>query len=73
VRALGSGKLRVRHLGEAARVEIAPAELGRLEEPGVRTAVVESVAAAGYVRVELDPLGYRRGRLNEALRVVEVR
>lgn len=73
VRALGFRELRVRHLGEGARVEIAAAELGRLEEPGVRTAVLESVAAAGYGRVEIDPVGYRRGRLNEALRVVEVR
>lgn len=72
VRALGFRELRVRHLGEAARVEIAAAEMGRLEEPRVRTAVVESVAAAGYTRVEIDPLGYRRGRLNEALRVLEV-
>jgi uncharacterized protein len=73
VQALGFRELRVRHLGEAARVEIGAAEMGRLEEPGLRAAVVESVAAAGYARVEIDPLGYRRGRLNEALRVLEVK
>jgi uncharacterized protein len=73
VRALGFRELRVRHLGEAARVEIGAAEMGRLEEPGVRAAVEEKVAAAGYARVQIDPLGYRRGRLNEALRVVAVK
>ena len=36
MRALGFRELRVRHLGETARVEIAPAEMGRLEEPGRR-------------------------------------
>jgi PP-loop superfamily ATP-utilizing enzyme len=30
------------------------------------------VVAAGYRRVLIDPEGYRRGRLNEALRVVSV-
>ena len=73
VQALGFRELRVRHLGEVARVEIGAAEMGRLEEPALRAAVEESVAAAGYARVEIDPLGYRRGRLNEALRGLEVK
>jgi uncharacterized protein len=68
VRALGFRELRVRHFGEAARVEIAPAEMGRLDDPSCREAVVAAVRAAGYPTVELDPEGYRRGRLN--LRVV---
>jgi len=68
VRALGFRELRVRHFGEAARVEIAPAEMGRLDEPSCRQAVVAAVRAAGYATVEVDPEGYRRGRLN--LRVV---
>jgi hypothetical protein len=40
-------RLRARHLGEAARVEIAAGRWVVSREPGVRTAVVESVAAAG--------------------------
>ena len=67
VRALGFRELRVRHLGDAARVEVAVSELPHLQEPGVRLAVERAVAAAGYARVEIDPQGYRRGRLNEAL------
>lgn len=72
VRALGFRELRVRHLGEAARVEIARDELERLAEPGVREAVEAGVRRAGFLQVEIDPEGYRRGRLNEALRVVPV-
>ena len=70
--ALGFRELRVRHLGDAARVEIAREEMARLETPGAREAAEAAVRAAGYTEVQIDPEGYRRGRLNEALRVVEV-
>ena len=72
VRALGFRELRVRHLGDGARVEIAREEMSRLDDPGVRLAVERAVRAAGYGSVTVDPEGYRRGRLNEALRVVQV-
>jgi uncharacterized protein len=72
LRELGFRELRVRHLGDAARVEIARDEMDRLEAPGVREAVLSAVRDAGYADVHIDPEGYRRGRLNEALRVVEV-
>ena len=70
LRALGFRELRVRHFGETARVEIAPAEMGRLGEPGLRASVEQAVRSAGYADVLIDPQGYRRGRLNEALRVL---
>jgi uncharacterized protein len=70
LRALGFRELRVRHLGETARVEIAVPELPRLERAGLREAVLAAVRVAGYADVVIDPEGYRRGRLNEALRVV---
>jgi uncharacterized protein len=66
VRALGFREFRVRHLGETARVEIAPEELGRLKERGLRRRLEEDVLASGYAAVVLDPVGYRRGRLNES-------
>ncbi|HVQ30822.1 MAG TPA: ATP-dependent sacrificial sulfur transferase LarE [Vicinamibacteria bacterium] len=69
LRALGFRELRVRHLGEAARVELAPGELARLADPQERAAAISAVTKAGYVSVVLDPEGYRRGRLNEALRL----
>lgn len=71
VRALGFRELRVRHLGEAARVEIARDEMGRLDD-ALRSALVAAVRSAGYAEVAVDPDGYRRGRLNDALRVVQV-
>jgi len=72
VRALGFRELRVRHLGEAARVEIAREEMGRLADAALRAAVEQAVRSAGYAQATVDPEGYRRGRLNEALRVVRV-
>ncbi len=69
LRRLGFRELRVRHLGNGARVEIATDEMSRLEAPGVRQAAEAAVLAAGYGAVEIDPEGYRRGRLNEALGV----
>ena len=68
VRALGFRELRVRHLGQTGKVEIAPAELGRLADPVLRREVEEAVRAAGYTRVTIDPEGYRRGSLNLTVR-----
>jgi uncharacterized protein len=70
VRALGFRELRVRHLGESARVEIAREEMGRLADAALRAAVEQAVRSAGYAQATVDPEGYRRGRMNEALRVV---
>jgi uncharacterized protein len=72
VRALGFRELRVRHLGERARVEIARDEMARLDDAGLRAAVEAAVRDAGYAEAVIDPEGYRRGRLNDALRVVRV-
>jgi uncharacterized protein len=67
VRDLGFRVVRVRHHGEAARVELGAEELARTAEPGVATAVTEAVRAAGFAEVTIDPRGYRRGSLNEGL------
>jgi len=67
VRALGFREFRVRHLGGAARIEIAPAEMDRLADGRLRAALEEAVRGAGYREAAVDPEGYRRGRLNEAL------
>jgi len=72
LRVLGFRELRVRHLGDRARVEIAAVELPKLEHTGTREAVLAAVRQAGYAEVVVDPQGYRRGRLNEALPVVSV-
>jgi uncharacterized protein len=68
LRALGFRELRVRHLGEAARVEIAAAEMVRLDD-ATRAAVEQAVLSAGYAACAIDPAGYRRGRMNVAVPV----
>jgi uncharacterized protein len=73
LRALGFREFRVRHFGEAARIEIAPAEMEGLRDTARAEAVRKAVLSAGYASATLDDEGYRRGRLNDVLRVVEVR
>ncbi|GBD10686.1 hypothetical protein HRbin23_00331 [bacterium HR23] len=68
LRSLGFRQVRVRHHDAIARIEVEPADLPRLVEPGVRTRVVEGLKALGYAYVTLDLAGYRTGSLNEALR-----
>jgi uncharacterized protein len=70
VRALGFRELRVRHLGDTGRVEIAPEELARLDDR-LRRAVRAAVLEAGYREATIDPTGYRRGRLNSDLPGIE--
>ena len=70
VRAFGFREFRVRHRGHTASVEIAAEEMGRLSDQGLREALLAAVRETGYPEVVLDPQGYRRGRLNEALRVL---
>jgi uncharacterized protein len=65
--ALGFRTLRVRFHGDDARIEIAREELMRLDDAGVRAAVLDVVRAAGFARVTIDPEGFRSGRLNDAI------
>ena len=65
LRALGFGQLRVRHHGDAARLEVEAAELG--EVVARRAEVVAAVRAAGFTFVALDLEGFRSGSLNRAL------
>ncbi len=65
LRSLGFGQLRVRHHGDAARLEVEPAELG--EVVARRVEVVAAVRAAGFRFVSLDLEGFRSGSLNRGL------
>jgi uncharacterized protein len=58
---LGLGRLRVRHHGPVARLELDPELLARLADPEIRRRVVEGVRAAGFRFVTLDLAGYRPG------------
>jgi len=56
--------LRVRDLGDRARVEV-DAEL--VERLAASAAVRDAVRAAGFAEVEVDPRGFRSGAMNELL------
>lgn len=70
LRALGFRDFRVRHHGEVARLEVHPAEIGRVA--GQRAAIHAAVLEAGFRRVLVDLQGYRRGALNEGLAAVQL-
>jgi uncharacterized protein len=62
LRGLGvKGDLRVRHLGDRARIEVLPAQFPGLEDRWSQ--IVAGFAALGFESVERDPSGYRRGSL----------
>jgi uncharacterized protein len=65
LRALGLRQLRVRHLGDTARLEVPVDDLAAVVER--RVDVVAAVRAAGYRRVVLDLDGLRSGNLNDDL------
>ncbi len=66
LRALGFGQLRVRHHGEAARLEVEPGALA--EVLARRDEVVAAVRRAGFTFVALDLEGFRSGSMNRLLR-----
>jgi uncharacterized protein len=67
LRKLGFVELRVRYLGATARVEVAAAELARLDDAVLRAQVRRGVEAAGFEEVEFSPNALRSGSLNDVL------
>lgn len=72
LRELGFRIIRVRHHGDVARIEVAPAELPRLVEPAMAAAADAAVRRAGFKYVAVDLRGYRLGSLNEGLTLTRV-
>jgi pyridinium-3,5-biscarboxylic acid mononucleotide sulfurtransferase len=64
---LGFRQLRVRHFADRARVEIAPDELPRVTAEGLAPRIDVILKGLGFPAVEIDPRGYRSGRLNEGV------
>ena len=67
---MGFRVCRVRHYDTLARVEIGRDELPRALEPEISFAIERELMKIGYANVVIDPQGYRRGSLNERLRVL---
>jgi uncharacterized protein len=64
--------IRVRDLGDAARVELDRDLVERLGTGPLAAAVVAQVVTAGFDRAEVDPRGFRSGSMNDALRIEEM-
>lgn len=64
----GFRRVRVRSDGSAARIEVDPEELGRLDDRSLRDDVLRRVAAAGFTAVTIDPYGYHGSRPLPVLR-----
>ncbi len=67
LRQRGFRQVRVRHRGDHASVEVAPAELPRLEDAQLRAELIAHLLGLGFEKVEIDERGYRTGSLNEGL------
>lgn len=67
LRRLGFHLLRVRHHGDVARIEIAPAEMPRALDLEMTRRISAEFKKLGFKFVALDLDGYRSGSLNEAV------
>ncbi len=65
--ALGFRKVRVRHHGDLARVEIAREDLPRALDITTLDEITEVLRSAGFKYTTLDTQGYRSGSMNEVL------
>ena len=64
LRTLGvTGDLRVRHLGDLARLEVEPSWIPWMEAR--RVTITAHLTSLGFAQIEIDPRGYRRGSLLE--------
>ena len=70
LKGLGYAVVRVRHYGDAARVEIGEAELPRALTSSGRAAIDDAVTQAGYLLVRVSEKPFRSGSLNATLPAV---
>lgn len=70
LRSLGFSEFRVRHHGDAARVEVAPRDIPLAAAKAAQIAA--GLRAVGFEKALLDVEGYRRGALNEPLPLAPV-
>ena len=68
----GFHQIRLRIHGTLARIEVLPAEFGRLIEDPVRTDITKKFKEYGFTYVTMDLVGYRTGSLNEKLQKADM-
>ncbi len=59
-------------IAHLARIELGASELPKLMESGAYVTVADALKKLGYLHVTLDLAGYRRGSVNEALKLTTV-
>ena len=59
VRKHGFRIVRVRHLGDKALVQVSPQETARLRDSELQSKITPALHAAGFTKVEFDPVGYQ--------------
>lgn len=66
---LGFARVRVRHHGELARIEIDRADMSRALKMELFDQITNGLKALGFIYVTLDLQGYRSGSMNQVLPV----
>jgi uncharacterized protein len=69
---LGFRNIRARHKGETVNIEVDPRQIPKLLDSQTRREVEAHLASIGYKEIHIDPEGYRRGKLNDALSSEEI-
>ncbi|MDQ3000982.1 MAG: ATP-dependent sacrificial sulfur transferase LarE [Fibrobacterota bacterium] len=64
--AMGFREFRLRHFGDTARIEVPRDQLGLFSADAVVDLTVR-LQALGFLKLEIDPAGFKSGRLNEVL------
>ncbi|MDB5102950.1 MAG: ExsB family protein [Fibrobacteres bacterium] len=64
--AMGFREFRLRHFGSTAKIEVPLDQMGLLTAEA-RASLAEGLLALGFIRMEIDPGGFRSGALNLAL------
>ncbi len=69
---LGFRNIRARHQGKTVNIEVDPEQTPKLLEGHTRGLVEEYMTSIGYEIIQIDPEGYRRGKLNDVLPSSEI-
>jgi uncharacterized protein len=69
---LGFRNIRARHQGKTVNIEVDPEQTPQLLESHTRGIVEEYMTSIGYEVIQIDPEGYRRGKLNDVLPSSEI-
>ncbi len=63
----GFREFRLRHFGETARIEVPMDQMERFRDDGFTRTLAASLRDLGFLRMEIDPEGFRSGSLNQSL------